>query len=133
MSNEAVRVGIGLIARDGRYLVRQRPDTPGSPMPGVWEFPGGKCEPGESPEQAVVRECREETGLAVRVTALRRSIRHRYPHGLVDLFYYDCIVDSATAQPHESTGFRWVEASRLLSLVFPPANEPILRELAATS
>ena len=90
-------------------------------------------EPGESPDQAVVRECREETGMHVRAASLRRSIRHEYPHGLVDLFYFDCVVDDPTDQPHESTGFRWVEASRLLSLEFPPANEPILRELVASS
>ncbi len=60
-----IAVGIGLIARSGRYLVRQRPD--GTAMAGYWEFPGGKCEPGEPPEAAVVRECREETGLDVRV------------------------------------------------------------------
>ena len=49
------RVGIGLIGRAGRYLIRQRPALPSSPMPGFWEFPGGKCNPGESPEQAAVR------------------------------------------------------------------------------
>ncbi len=129
--DQGVRVGIGLIARDRQYLIRKRPEKPGSPMPGVWEFPGGKCEPGESAEEAVVRECREETGLDVRVIALRRNTRHEYDHGLIDLTYFDCELVETNAEPLPDTGFVWAESSDLTRLTFPPANEPILRELAA--
>ena len=79
------RVGIGLIGRRGCYLIRRR--RPGQIMAGVWEFPGGKCEPGESPEAAAARECLEEVGVAVVVGRLRARIVHRYPHGLVELSY----------------------------------------------
>ena len=128
--DESVRVGIGLIKRDGCYLIRRRPPLPGSPMPGVWEFPGGKCEPGESPAEAAARECREETGLSVRVVALRQSRTHRYPHGLVELHYYDCEPDHDAAEPAAASGFAWVQAERLPDLTFPEANSPILRALA---
>ena len=78
-------VGIGLIRRSGSFLVRQRPDQ--TVYAGYWEFPGGKCEPGELPAEAVARECLEETGLWVAVGRLRYSTLHRYPHGLVELHF----------------------------------------------
>ena len=67
--DDPIRVGIALVERGGCYLVRRRPPLPGSPMPGVWEFPGGKCEPGESPASATVRECLEEAGLTLASSA----------------------------------------------------------------
>lgn len=123
-----IPVGIALVARDGCYLIRQRP--PGGPMPGVWEFPGGKCECGESAEEATARECREEIGLEVVLGRLRRRTDYRYPHGWVELSYYDCILADARAEPEPSTGFRWVAGADLPALTFPQANEPILEELA---
>src|SRR4051794_17849160 len=82
-----VRVGLALVRRRGRFLVRRRPA--GTPLAGCWEFPGGKCEPGESPESAARRECLEETGLEVRIGPLRETICHTYPHGRVELWFFD--------------------------------------------
>jgi mutator protein MutT len=120
-------VGIGLIVRGETFLVRQRPE--GTVYAGYWEFPGGKCEPGESPAQAAVRECLEETGLAVVVVRLRRVIEHHYPHGHVRLHFFDCIPEDHQAEPAGGSGCRWVRAAELLHLRFPEANEPVLREL----
>lgn len=125
-----LRVGIGLIGRGGRYLIRRRPPLPGSPMPGVWEFPGGKCEFGESPEDATIRECKEETGLDVTILRLRRVITHTYPHGAVALHYFDAEPINPVAEPSVGSGFRWIAASELPELTFPEANGPILSELA---
>ena len=122
------RVGIGLISRGGCYLVRQRP--PGSIMEGVWEFPGGKCEPGESPEGAVRRECREETGRDVTVQALRSVVSHHYPHGWIELSFFDCAFTDEQAEPTVDSGFVWVEAAALKQLRFPGANEAVLEALA---
>ena len=124
-----VRVGIGLVRRGERFLVRQRPE--GSAMAGYWEFPGGKCEPGESADSATLRECLEETGLAVVVLALRRVIAHQYPHAWVELSYYDCVARDPGVDPDPASGFRWGPASELRSMRFPEANEPVLAALAA--
>ena len=124
----ATRVGIGLIRKGDSYLIRPRP--PGSPMPGVWEFPGGKCEPGEDPRDAAVRECFEETGLEVRAVAARRVVLQCYPHGLVELSYFDCRPVAPDAEPDPHSGFRWVLAGDLSGYTFPPANGPILADLA---
>jgi mutator protein MutT len=128
---QPTRVGIALIRRDETYLVRRRPPTAGSPMPGLWEFPGGKCEPGEGPSAATERECREEAGLAVAVGRLRRVITHDYPHGLIELHYFDCLLRDPGGEPAPGSGFRWMPARELPALEFPPANGPVLAELAA--
>lgn len=131
-SNEAepTRVGLGLIRRGGSFLIRRRPRLPGSPMPGVWEFPGGKCEPGETPDRAAARECEEETGMSVVILRLRRIVSHHYPHGFVELHSFDAEPMDPIAEPSPDSGFLWVPAAELPSLIFPEANGPILRELA---
>jgi 8-oxo-dGTP diphosphatase len=127
-SEQPILVGIGIIRRDGRFLIRQRPV--GTVYAGFWEFPGGKCEPGESPAEATARECLEETGLKIVVGRLRRITIHRYSHGLVELHFYDCTTERPDAVPHAGSGFVWVPAGDLASLRFPEANETILKELA---
>ncbi|MGP0070120.1 MAG: (deoxy)nucleoside triphosphate pyrophosphohydrolase [Isosphaeraceae bacterium] len=124
---QPVRVGIGLVRRSGRFLVRLRPA--GTVYAGYWEFPGGKCEPGETPEQATARECLEEIGLRVVVGPLRRVTTHQYPHGLVELSFFDCTTEDPASEPADGTGFRWVPARRLATLRFPEANEDVVEEL----
>ena len=121
-------VGIGLVRREGCYLVRRRPA--GTVYAGYWEFPGGKCEPGEQPGQAAARECFEETGLRVVLGPLRRVTTHRYPHGLVELHFYDCTTEDPAAPPAAGSGFQWVPAGRLAVLRFPEANEAVLEDLS---
>jgi 8-oxo-dGTP diphosphatase len=99
-------------------------------MPGFWEFPGGKCEGEETPQEATLRECLEEAGLRVVPGSRRRSIVHEYPHGRVELHYFDCRTEDPCAEPDATSGFRWVAAEDLTGYRFPDANEPILHELA---
>lgn len=124
-----IPVGIGLIGRAGSYLVRRRP--PGTVYEGYWEFPGGKCEPGESPEAATVRECLEEIGVAVRLIRLRKVVDHDYPHGAVRLHFFDGESVDPDAEPVPESGFRWVRAAELAALRFPEANEAVRAELIA--
>jgi mutator protein MutT len=99
-------------------------------MAGVWEFPGGKCEPGESPAAAAQRECLEETGRPVTVHGLRRVVSHRYPHGWIELSFFDCTFRDDRAEPADGSGFIWVEGARLRTLTFPGANEAVLDEIS---
>ena len=122
-------MGIGLIRRGDSYLIRQRPPLPGSPMPGYWEFPGGKCHPGESPAECARRECEEEIGRPILVERLRRTVRHVYPHGFVELYFFDCRLADHAIDPDPATGFVWVPVAELPRRSFPGANEPIIEEL----
>ena len=119
-SSGATRVGIGLIARDGRYLIRRRPPLPGSPMPGVWEFPGGKCEPGESPEQAAARETLEETGWQPGPLTLMTS--YHPSNGATDQTFHLFKADGATYvgdphDPYEAERVEWVPVEDVRQLV----------------
>lgn len=131
MSEQPTPVAIAIIARDGRYLIRQRPALAGSPMPGYWEFPGGKCHEGEAPAACAVREVLEEAGIAIKVVGLRRMVRHRYPHGYVELSFFDCETLDPQIEPAPETGFRWVRGCDLPGYTFPGANDVIVAELAA--
>ena len=83
------------------------------------------CQP-----QTVERECLEETGLRVVVGRLRYRTRYRYPHGLVELHFYDCAPEDKSAEPAAESGFRWAAAGELATLRFPEANEAVVQELA---
>jgi mutator protein MutT len=95
------------------------------------EFPGGKCEPGETPAECALRECREETGLDVEAVATLDDILWTYPHGTVHLHFLRC----RPAAPFDGSvwrpPFRWVDADELAALDFPAANQAVLRWLAA--
>jgi len=122
------RAGIALVERGDRFLVRRRPA--GTVYAGYWEFPGGKCEPGEDPAAATARECYEEIGLRVLVGRLRRTTTYRYAHGAVELFFFDCRTEDSGAEPADGTGFRWVPSGELPALRFPEANEVVIEELS---
>lgn len=125
------QVAIAIIRRGRNFLIRVRP--PGGPMPGVYEFAGGKCESGETPEQTAVREAMEETGMRITVVKLRTSFEHHYDHGHIHLYYFDCLPEPLNAEPSPESGFHWVLGSLLPSLTFPPANEAVVNELAKES
>lgn len=124
-------MGIGIIGRAGAFLVRRRPA--GTVYEGYWEFPGGKCEPGELPEAATVRECLEEIGVSVRILRLRKLVEHTYPHGAVLLHFFDGEPVEPDSEPAPETGFRWAGPAELATLHFPEANEAILKELIEES
>jgi mutator protein MutT len=125
-----VAVAIGIVARGGRVLVCQRREDPGDAFGGMWEFPGGKCEPGETPEACVRRELREELGIEVAPTAALAVIEHRYPSVHVQLHPFVCRLESGEPTAISAAEARWVDRGELGGYRFPEANASLLRELA---
>jgi 8-oxo-dGTP diphosphatase len=118
-----------LIRRDGRILVsRRRPDQP---MPSLWEFPGGKVEPGEAPVAALAREVIEELGCEVEVGRIDDVVFHSYPNFDLVMLVYACRV--IRGEPHAETvaEVTWVTPRDLPSLDLLPADFPLARRLAA--
>ncbi|HWB12236.1 MAG TPA: (deoxy)nucleoside triphosphate pyrophosphohydrolase [Pirellulales bacterium] len=120
-------IAVAVVEREGCYLVGRRPD--GVPLAGLWEFPGGKVEPGETPEDAAARECREEAGLEVEVGAPYATVDHQYNHGRLLLHFFACRPLDPAAAPKPR--FCWIPAARLAELPFPEANASLIKELVA--
>jgi mutator protein MutT len=112
-------VTAAIVERDGRWLVARR--LQGTHLEGLWEFPGGKIEPGESLEACLVRELAEELGVASRVLGRRWSTTHDYPARRVELHFFDCEIDGEP-EPLLGQELRWVDASELAALPLPEAD-----------
>lgn len=123
-SPEPILVVAAVIRRaDGRILLAQR--LPGGPHGGLWEFPGGKVEPGETPAGALVREIQEELGITVAVGEPLLTVEHTYPHLAIRLMAYDCRVSKGSPRPLHCQDFCWVSPARLLERPMPAADLPI--------
>ncbi|HRD76430.1 MAG TPA: 8-oxo-dGTP diphosphatase MutT [Hyphomicrobiaceae bacterium] len=120
---------VALIDVDNRVLIAQRP--PGKAMAGLWEFPGGKVDPGETPEEALVREITEELGIEVCEPCLAplTFASHAYPdfHLLMPLFI--CRNWDGEISAREGQQLKWVRAMRLSDYPMPPADLPLLPAL----
>jgi len=129
--NDLVVVAAALVDRDGRLLVQQRPE--GLSMAGLWEFPGGKVEPGETPEQALIRELAEELGIDVEQACLAPAcfasdmLGDRY----LLLLLYVCRKWRGTPVAHHASALRWVRPVELHGLAMPPADKPLIGLLEA--
>jgi len=127
MAKEALRVAAGLIVQNGRYLIAKRKvDTH---LGGLWEFPGGKREAGESLETCLKRELQEELGIEVASPTLFRIIRHDYPEKTVELHFFQCTIERGKVQALDCAEFRWVAPKDLPAYEFPPADRPLIEAL----
>ena len=113
----------------GRYLITQR--RRGSHLEGLWEFPGGKQEAGESPETCLKRELAEELSASFAVGEKFTTIRWEYPDRTVILHFFRCRLESGTIEPRESQTMAWVAAERLEEFDFPPADRELIARLRA--
>ncbi len=123
-----IRVVGAVILRDGLVLCAQR--GPDGSLPGMWEFPGGKIEPGESPQVALSREIIEELHCEVVVGEEVATTTHEYDFGVVTLTTYYCQLRSGDPQLTEHAELRWVAPSQLAALEWAPADIPAIDRIS---
>ncbi|WP_373541352.1 8-oxo-dGTP diphosphatase MutT [Chamaesiphon sp.] len=122
------QIGIAVIWNpSGQVLIAKRKAS--GTMGGLWEFPGGKIEPGETAAECIIREVREELAIAVAVGAHLISIEHTYPTFHLSAIVHHCQHIDGIPQPIESDEIRWVEVSDLDKYQFPAANYAIIEAI----
>jgi 8-oxo-dGTP diphosphatase len=128
-ANLVLVAACALVDTDGRVLIAQRPA--GKPMAGLWEFPGGKVEAGERPEQTLIRELKEELGIVVNEACLAplAFASHSYPDFHLLMPLYVCRRWEGTVTALEGQRLAWVRPNRLRDYPMPPADEPLVSHL----
>ena len=127
---EVMEVSAGLVFRHGLLLITQR--RPGDHLGGMWEFPGGKRQAGESDEDCLERELAEELGIEVEILGLLETVTHAYPERAVRLKFFQCVWRRHEPRSIECHDFIWVAAGQLADYSFPAADAKILKKLLAT-
>jgi mutator protein MutT len=127
MTPARIVVTAAVIHRAGAYLLTRR--LRGTHLEGSWEFPGGKCEPGETHTACLRREILEELDTGVRVGRELFSTTHAYPDRIVELHFFEC---ELTGEPTPMLGqeMQWAPRAQLEALEFPPADAELIRMLA---
>lgn len=125
----AILVAAAVIERGGAVLVTRR--LKGAHLEGLWEFPGGKCEPGESIHECLIREIVEELGVTVTPRETLLVTTHSYPEKTVQLHFIACEMDGEPA-PQQGQQMQWIERARLDSLHFPEADADLIAQLRRT-
>jgi mutator protein MutT len=123
-----IEVSAALIFHGGQLLITQRHAD--AHLGGLWEFPGGKREPGESFEACLVREIREELGVDIAVGELFEEVAHDYPEKSVRLKFFLCRLLAGEPQPLGCADLRWVAQSELAQFAFPAADARLLAKLS---
>ena len=125
--NRMVEVVAALIWRGDRFLACQRPPEKARGL--LWEFVGGKVEPGETKEQALIRECQEELAVTVAVQDVFMEVDHVYPDLTVHLTLFNASIAEGVPQKIEHNDLRWITVEEIDQYEFCPADEEILRRL----
>ncbi len=122
-------VACALIDADGRVLIAQRPAD--KALGGLWEFPGGKVEPAERPEDALIRELREELGIVVKAACLAplTFASHAYEDFHLLMPLYVCRRWEGNPAPHDAQALAWVKPAKLRDYPMPPADAPLIPHL----
>ncbi len=118
-----------LIWRDGKFMICRRP--PHKARGGLYEFPGGKVEPGETKAEALTRECREELAVTVRAVSVYMELTHVYPDMTVDLTLFNAELAEGEPKMLEHTDIRWIRPCEIPRYEFCPADKEILARLMA--
>lgn len=128
MTLKQLNISVGIIRNAQKEIFITQRDA-SSHMAGFWEFPGGKIEAGETPDQAVIRELQEEVGIDAQSPVLLKTLEHRFPDRIITLHFF--LVKEWQGEPYGKEGQpkRWVAQSDLKEEEFPPANEAIVTAL----
>ena len=116
-----------LFREEGRFMICQRPPHKARGL--LWEFAGGKVEPGETRAQALIRECREELAVSVSVGEVFAEVTHTYPDLTVHLTLFHAEIIEGVPQKREHNDIRWITADEIPQYDFCPADQPILEKL----
>lgn len=127
MSLPTIRVVAAVIERDGAYLITQRRTT--ATLALLWEFPGGRVEPDETDEEALVRELRHRLEAEITCGKLISFVSHPYEKYVVDLYLYECTLASEHLAKKNVQDFRWVKSEAFESIAFTPADESSMNQL----
>jgi mutator protein MutT len=122
-----IDVAAGLVFHQGQLLITQR--RPNDHLGGLWEFPGGKVEAGESFESCLIRELREELGIEVAVRELMEEVTHEYPEKTVHLQFFRCELLKGVPAPIHCAALAWVKRAELRDFNFPAADAKLLDAL----
>lgn len=126
-SPPVTRVAAGVIGQGGLYLIARR--KAGAHLGGLWEFPGGKCNPDEAPADCVRRELWEELAVRIGTPIPLCVVNHDYPERRVELHFFRCRIEEGEARPLGCSELRWVTPGELADFVFPPADHVLIEKL----
>ena len=127
-SPNIIRVTAAIIEKDGKILIAKRKQNDNL-FSGFWEFPGGKIEEGETPEECMARELKEELDIEVEVGELIKSSKHQYPHGEFELLAYKVTHIRGKIVLNDHDEIKWVTIDEMPNFSFPPADTPIIHYL----
>lgn len=119
--------GVGVIRRGREFLIAQR--NPEDTLGSFWEFPGGKRAPGETFEQCITREVREETGVEIRVHEKLMEVKKKYNGRVIWLNFYLCSYVSGEPRAIDCQKAQWADVLELRNFKFPPANDRVIKDL----
>ena len=125
-----VEVVAALIWADNKFMICQRPAHKARAL--LWEFVGGKVEPGETKEQALIRECQEELAVTVSVGDVFMEVTHEYPDITVHLTLFNAVIGEGTPQKLEHNDIQWITPAEISRYDFCPADEEILQRITQT-
>lgn len=125
--NKIIEVVAALIVDGNRFMICQRPPHKARGM--LWEFVGGKVEPGETKEEALIRECREELDVTVKVNTVFMDVLHEYPDIFVHLTVFDAEIAEGEPKKLEHNDIKWITADEIPDYEFCPADEDILKKI----
>jgi 8-oxo-dGTP diphosphatase len=125
--SDTIRVVAAIIKREEKYLITRR--APSKHLAGFWEFPGGKIEEGETAEECLIREVKEELDIVIRVNSFFMENEHSYPSKSIILFAFLCEMEEGQISLKDHDSFVWADKSQLAGFNFAPADIPFVEKL----